>query len=194
MHDDVGDISERVECAAATPILLVNGEEIGWAATRGDIHALMMWKHAEMRRHHRAAFGPPTSSSPLWLEALPESTLRLVDLQGESLPMWEAPGDFSLIVPALQSADSAWAREGAVQLSLRPSVRTAEDVVQLLVRLAQVGYLSTEGAWRIEQQGLAWTGLGAAELSRQLSGWQARYDGRHLHHSEKVVYSGLLHG
>lgn len=179
---------ERVERAAASPVLLVNGAEVEWAAAAGDVHTLIMWKHTELRQRNRAVFGPP-ASTPLWLQALPESTLRLVDVQGESLPLWEGPGDFSSAVPVVYPADSAWARRGAVRLSLRPSVRTAEELVQLLFRLAQVGYLSTEGTWRIEQQGLAWTGLGAAELAKQLVGWEVRYAGRRLHHSEKVVYS-----
>lgn len=178
----------RIERETRHPVLLLDGLDIQAASDAGTVYELLTWKLEQLVRYRRVAFGSPTSS-PLWLPSLPESSVRLISSDGETLPYWESGGDFSSIAPTLSVSDPAWARRGAVSFGLSPDVRTGPELVELLTRLAQLGFVSGEGFWRLEQQSVVWSGVGTGEFGRQIEGWARRMGGRQLHHSEKVIYT-----
>lgn len=179
----------RVERSAERPILLMDGEEVEQVlAHGGGVYSLVQSKMDQLLRNRRAAVGLESRPSAVWLRDLPEAGLKIVDLDGREHPWWESRGDFSQVVNSLASPDQSWAREGGTRLNLRLGIRDAVELVGLLKRLTQLGWITTEGAWRIEQQGVVWAGLGPAEFGRQLTDWEPRYLGRRLHHSEVAMY------
>lgn len=183
------NVIERVGRSAKRPILLMDGHEVEKVvALGGGIHSLVQTKLDRLRRERIAAVGLSSASTPVWLGELPEAGLKLVDLQGREHAWWESEGDFSHVVSSLITPDPIWAREGGIRLDMVLGVRDADDLIELLRKLAQLGWISAEGAWRIEQSGIVWSGLGPAEFGRQLTDWEPRYDGRRLHHSELAIY------
>lgn len=182
-------VVERVERSSERPILLMDGEEVEQVLAHGaGIYSLVQSKMDQLLRERRAAVGLLSRPGAVWLRDLPEAGLKIVDLEGREHPWWESRGDFSQVVNSLAAPDPDWAREGGIRLNLRLGVRDAVELVGLLKRLTQLGWITTEGAWRIEQQGVVWAGLGPAEFGRQLTDWEPRYRGRRLHHSEVAMY------
>ena len=182
-------VIERVERSAERPILLMNGDEVERVVARGGgLYSLVRSKMDQFLRERRVVVGPSSRTSSFWLRELPEAGLRIVDLEGLERSWWESRGDFSQRVSSLVSPDPNWARQGGIRLDLVMGVRDASELVGLLRRLAQLGWISSEGTWRIEQSGVVWSGLGPAELARQLLDWDGRYRGRQFHHSEVVMY------
>lgn len=182
-------VIERVERLADRPILLMDGWEVEQVVARGGLYALVRSKMDALARSRKAIVGKSAQPDGLpWLVELPESGLKIVDPQGREHSWWESRGDFAQQVSSLVSPDSRWARPNAVRLDMIIGVREIEDLIGLLRRLAQLGFVSSEGTWRIEQSGVVWSGLGPAELGRQLVDWAPRYRDRLLHSSELIMY------
>lgn len=182
-------VIERVERSAGRPILLMDGDEIdGVVAHGGGLYSLVRSKMDQLLRERRVVVGRPSQTPSTWLTQLPEAGLRIVDLDGREHSWWESGGDFSQRVSSLVSPDSNWAREGSIRLDLVVGVRDAQELVGLLTRLAQLGWITSEGTWRIEQAGVVWNGLGPGELARQMIDWSGRYRDRRFHHSEVAMY------
>lgn len=183
------NVIERVERSAERPILLMDGDEINHVVARGGgLYSLVRSKMDQLLRQRKIVVGLTPRTSPLWLTELPEARLRIVDLYGRECSWWESTGDFSQRVSSLVSPDPNWARDGGIRLDLVMGARDANELMGLLTRLAQLGWISTEGTWRIEQAGVVWSGLGPAELARQLIDSDGRYRGRQFHHSEVAMY------
>lgn len=181
-------VAERLERSPDLPILLMDGREVEAVVQQGaGLHALVQSKLDQLFRHRKVVYGRPLSGAPIWLQDLPESSLGIIDANGQEHPFWESPSEFceALTSPELRNSDAVY---GGVRLDLRLGVDDAAGLVELLKTLTQLGWVSSEGAWRIEQDRVAWSGLGPAELARQLVDWQPRYRGKRLHHTEGAMY------
>jgi hypothetical protein len=179
---------ERVEAHARRPILLLSGDEVAEMVTRGQgLHALVRWKLDRLITNHKVEFGPALASAPLWLSELPEAGIQIFDLDGDELSYWESDGGFHSTIHSM-SLNTIDLALGAVSVDFDVAVDDADDLVDLLRRLAQSGWMTNDGSWRIEQSAVSWNGFASAELARQLLGPQDRYRGSRMHHSEKVLY------
>lgn len=183
------NVVERVERSTDRPILLMEGAEVEEVVRcGGGLHSLIELKRDELVRNRKVFLFDSKPTVGRQNVALPEATLKIVDLAGKEHPWWESRGEFAEVVNPLSRPDTLWSGKGSVRLEMRIGCRTADDVVVVLRKLAQLGWISGEGTWRIEQRGIVWSGLGPAELARQLTDAKARYAGRRMHHSEKAMY------
>lgn len=179
---------ERVEAHAHRPILLLSGDEVAETINRGrGLHALVRWKLDRLISNHKVEFGPELASAPLWLSGLPEAGIQIFDPAGGELAYWKSSGGFHSTIHSmsLSTVDLAL---GAVAIDFDVAIDDADGLVDLLRRLAQSGWMTNDGSWRIEQSAASWNGFAPAELARQLVGPEDRYRGSRMHHSEKVIY------
>jgi hypothetical protein len=183
------EVVKRVERSTGRPILLMDGDEVEHAAAGGGLYTLVQHKFDQLVRNRKVVFGSSGRGVSVWMDEFPEAGLRIVDAKGVQHPWWESESSYTYCVPMLRRPDPALASEGAVRLDLSLELRDAGEVVALMKNLAQLGWLSTEGSWRIEQETVCWTGLGPAEFGRQLTKPEARYRGRQFHQSEQAYFA-----
>ena len=178
----------RVELNIQRPILLITGEELDALLERGHgLHALITWKLDHLTRHQQVKFGSEPSSSPLWLSELPEAGIQIFTPSGAEVGCWVSDGGFHGVVHSLGLSDVDWG-VGKIAIDFELGLEDASDLVDLLKRLAQTGWITHDGSWRIEQSNASWSGFAAAELDRQITDWTNRYRGRAMHHTEQVSY------
>ena len=179
---------KRVEQNAQRPVLLLTGDEVDELVERGHgLHALVTWKLDHLTRYQRVEFGPNLASTPPWLTALPEAGVQIFAPDGNELACWKSAGGFHGIIQSISLSNVDWGL-GTVAIDFNLGLDDAADLVDLLKRLAQAGWMTPDGAWRIEQSAASWNGFASAELARQLRNWTDRYRGTPMHHTEQVIY------
>jgi hypothetical protein len=179
---------KRVEQNAQRPVLLLTGEEVDELTERGHgLHALITWKLDHLTRHQRIKFGPDLASTPPWLLKLPEAGIQIFTPDGDELGCWESAGGFHGIIHSI-SLSNVDLGLGAVAIDFNLALDHATGLVDVLRRLAQAGWMTHDGAWRIEQSAASWNGFASAELARQIHNWTDRYRGTPMHHTERVIY------
>lgn len=179
---------KRVEANARRPIVLLSGDEIDELVERGNgLHALVIWKLDHLIRYHSVEFGPHLASPAPWLSELPEAGIQIFTPEGDELPYWESFGGFHGIIHSIGLSNVEWGL-GTVAIDFSVGLDDAAGLVELLKRLAQAGWMTHDGVWRIEQSAASWNGFASAELARQLAGWTDRYRGTQMHHTEQLIY------
>jgi hypothetical protein len=179
---------KRVEQNTQRPVLLLSGDEVDQLVERGHgLHALVTWKLDHLTRYQVVKFGPDLASTPPWLNALPEAGVQIFTADGDELACWESAGGFHGIIHSMSLTNVDWGL-GTVAIDFNFGLDNATGLIDLLKRLAQAGWITNDGAWRIEQSAASWNGFSSAELARQLDSWTDRYRGNPMHHTEQVIY------
>lgn len=181
---------ERTEQKSRRPILLVSGGELDKVVSQGGgLHDLLRQKLDHLTRYQRALFtSHPAQPRPAKMTELPSPGYRIVTPDGVDHPWWVSKDGFvgAVCSPVFGSID--WATSQPVSLDLSLNIDTEVELVDLLRKLTQLGWLTSEGTWRIEQVSRSWNGFGAANLVEALASRAERYASIATHHSESVFY------
>jgi hypothetical protein len=186
----------RVEAQRARPVLLVEQGELEqlWYEP-GELRRLLRRKQRHLLVQARMIFGVDEPGERP--EGLVASPIFFAWPDGTRSSALGCCGDFDQFVFALEQPDIDWAYGGGggADLDVRLDLADEESLIDLLVRLGEIGLVSTRGQWSIQQASANWHGFGAAALAEALPGWATRYaliDS--VHHTEQVVYHDVCEG
>jgi hypothetical protein len=96
-------------------------------------------------------------------------------------------GRFSFV---LELPDIDWvpSRGFGVVVDLAVESWDQDEFLGRLLQLSQLGWLSEQSSWSIQQAATNWHGFGARSLCEALQGWKERYQGVEVHHTEELCY------
>src|SRR5579875_474220 len=188
---------QRVREKSHRPVVLLTGREveiaIGWD---GDMPGLLARKASALAQHREvqvdAELSPRqsrrrkrTSSS-----TFPVPSVEFVFPDGQRSLSLQCEGEFGRFAFVSELFDIDWsaAPGNGVTLDLRLARQTEHDVRSLLDLLALMGWITAKGCWSIQQATANWHGFGAQTLIDALDGWEERYKGLEVHHTEEVCY------
>jgi hypothetical protein len=99
-------------------------------------------------------------------------------------------GGFDGFTFAHEVVDVDWviAQGSGVTLDVDVPARSEQDLLDLIDRLANLGWTSPDARWSFQQARTNWHGFGAATFASELSRWKARADTPDAHHSEEFCY------
>lgn len=183
----------RAEQYASRPILLISGEELLQVELgRDSLLRLIRRKINDLTVHQRSI--PPSVararrlSTPTPVIAEPACLFVMPD--GSRSAVMEFDGSFSPLVFCLELADVDWVPGAGhgVSLDLNIDPHDQDGLVNAFVRLNALGWITKAACWRIGQSSTSWNGFGLASLISELEKWEARYNGRRMHHSEVLNF------
>jgi hypothetical protein len=187
---------ERVEAQRSRPVLLVDRAELEqlWYDP-GELRRLLVRKQRHLLVQARMIFGvDERRKRPTGLVASPTFFVWPDGTHGSALV---CGGDFDQFVFALDQPDIDWAYgdSGGADLDVPLDLDNEESFIDLLDRLAEIGFVSRHGQWSIQQATANWHGFGAAALAEALRTWATRYASiDDVHHTEQVVYHDVCEG
>lgn len=184
---------ERVMAKAQRPILLVNGDEVERLARGEGITRLLERKKSALTSHRAVVFtdAPPKRSRGGRRGSLPRAHENFVFVDTDARSQWLASGgDFGRFVFARDLPDIDWVPGGGagVSLDLAPSVADEGELLALLHRLNDMGWITPDASWSIQQSTANWHGMGAPAFVEALPEWPKRYEGREVHGTEEFCY------
>lgn len=117
----------------------------------------------------------------------PRPVLRFAPLVGEGrTPVVDCGGGFDPVVFTDRLVDIDWtpATGSGVCLDVRLEFADEAEVLRVFDALVDLGWVSNQGRWSIDQAARTWHGVGLAALAEELPRWQQRAD----HHTEQASY------
>jgi hypothetical protein len=92
--------------------------------------------------------------------------------------------------------DIDWHSTGGwgVTVDIAIPLQDQNDFLSLIQRMAQTGWVSTNGNWSIQQATRNWHGFGTKTLCEALQCWRKRYEGLEIHHTEELCYFDEIEG
>jgi len=185
---------DRVESSADRPILLMCGNELERAITGdNDFMHMLRQKENNMRTHGIVVFmaSRPYRSSGRHKDTLPTSAGTIVLDNGTRSQWLTCAGRFGQFVFLQELPDIDWKPGSGYGISLDATVRTPDEkaLLALLQELANMGWVTHQARWSIQQAATNWHGTGAKPFAEVLSDWRSRYEGLdQVHHSEEFCY------
>jgi len=173
-------------------VLLGRGELIAVADGSADMRGLLERKRESLRVESLVelqAEEPAMSWDSLQLRGRPTT---FVAPDGRPMPWISGGGSFGCYTFVRSITDPTWGpgppTSAVLNLAARPE--SQKELIGLLDELDELGWLSHEGHWCIQQTTTNWHGVGAPGLREALEGWQERYAGvEELHYREEVCYA-----
>jgi hypothetical protein len=174
------------------PILLVSGHELrNLTWSKGGLLELLWRKHEALFTQGRAVVEEPAEPPSIGdRPELPGSPVRFVDDRRNPDPVTNFPGHFGPAAFALEVQDVDWvpASGNGVTLDVALPSLSEDGILDLLSKLADLGWASPDGCWSIHQTHAAWYGFGAAAFADTLPDWRRPAESEHAHHSEEFCY------
>ncbi|MFL6120228.1 restriction endonuclease [Actinophytocola sp.] len=175
------------------PILLISGEELR-LVTRpwGESLLSLLWRKKDALIGDGTVLldAPPRKRTSKRRVALPPAEGRFINVEGAESPVVECGGRFDPLVFVQDLRDIDWvpAAGHGVTLDLTPGVYDEQEVLDLVDRLADLGWATPEARWSIQQSTRNWHGLGCAAFATELPNWGKRASTPEAHHSEEICY------
>ncbi|MEV4536257.1 restriction endonuclease [Asanoa sp. NPDC049518] len=174
------------------PILLMSGDEIRRLARRPDELRQLLWQKKQALLVNGTALvdEPPeqTPSRRRW--PLPSSEARIVVSDQPDSTVLPCGGGFDRFTYAHELVDVDWviAKGMGVTLDVDIPAVGETDVLDVLDKLAALGWASRDARWSIQQSRMNYHGFGAAAFAEELGRWQSRAERADAHHSEEFCY------
>jgi hypothetical protein len=188
-----GSVLHDVEHHREQPVLLISGDELRLLASQGESLASLLWRKKDaLSADGTVLLDEPTrkrTTRPRRIP-LPAAEGRFIRVDGEESAMVECNGSFGRFVFAEELPDIEWvpAAGRGVTLDVAPVVRDERDLLDLVGRLADLGWATPDARWSIQQSTRNWHGLGCAAFADELPQWRRRADVPGAHHSEEICY------
>jgi len=152
----------------------------------------LLWHKAEALRVDGQALVDEPSRQRLRRKPgpLPDSPTRFVRRDHEPSSVIEFGGGFGQMTFTHDLVDIDWvpASGSGVTLDVTAPVLSEDGVIDLLGKLADLGWASSDARWSIQQSSANWHGFGAAAFATELRGWSRRAEQPDTHHSEEFCY------
>ncbi|MEU1605547.1 restriction endonuclease [Micromonospora matsumotoense] len=174
------------------PILLLSGDEIGVLARRPDDLVRLLWrKQQALQVEGSALVDEPAQRKRIRpRRPLPASGSRFVRPSGPDAPLLAFGGGFNGFTFAHEVVDVDWVRAqgSGVTLDVDVPARQERDVLDLIEKLADLGWASPDARWSLQQSRTNWHGFGVAAFAAELVRWRTRAATPDAHHSEEFCY------
>lgn len=174
------------------PILLLSGDEIRRLARRPEDLAHLLWRKLQALQVEGKALvdEPPQRRRARARRPLPDSGTRFVAPGRSDAPVLACAGGFDGFTFAHDVIDVDWviAQGSGVTLDVDVPARHERDVLDLIDKLADLGWASPDARWSLQQARINWHGFGVAGFAAELGRWDARADTPDAHHSEEFCY------
>jgi Restriction endonuclease len=185
----ISDVAEHRD----QPVLLLSGDELRALVGRPTDLSELLWRKREaLRVDGQALVDEPTSSrqrrrTP---RQLVQSPTRFVITRQNPTPVIEFGGGFGQFTFTHHLVDIDWvpAAGSGVTLDVPVPVVSERGVLDLLAKLADLGWVSSDARWSIHQSRTSWHGFGAAAFAAELPRWRHRASRPDPHHSEEFCY------
>jgi hypothetical protein len=195
-------VIDRIRERSKRPILLLSGNELlAIADGREELASLLRRKKATLLTHREVELDRHaqrlTARKPRKVTTLPGSHERFILANGKRSEVFSGGGDFGPFVFARSLLDIDWVVGGGVGVfaDIELDVEDEAGLIALLHELADLGWITPQGRWSIQQAATNWHGSGAGILAREIRGWRRRYRGiESLHHTEEVTYFDVCDG
>jgi hypothetical protein len=173
------------------PILLISGDELRKLANWPDELLEILWrKRQALRVDGITLVDEPRYKPRRRRRSLPESRSRIrVDDQFITTP-FATSGGFDHIVFAHEIADIDWtaSSDNGVEVDLAVPTFSERDVVDVVQKLSDLGWATSDARWSIQQSTVNWHGFGPAAFVSELARWRTRAQTPEAHHSEQFCY------
>lgn len=190
-------VPEKVKQRRSQPVLLVGAAELEllinrpWAARR-----MLELKLDRLRRDGVVSGEEDLGAlSFVGTENVAEDAW-LVDGQGQRIDWVASGGEFGFFSftgsyePVALDSEPGQGQ----QLELSVAAFSQSQMLGRIDQLDDLGWLTSQGSWCIQQTSTNWHGVGAASLRAALRGWRKRYEGlEDLHYREEVLYVDTCH-
>lgn len=174
------------------PVLLVSGDEFRRLVTEPSQLLDLLWRKAEALRVDGQALvdEPSRNRRRRKPRPLPDSPTRFVLPGHEPSPAIEFGGGFGQMTFTHDLVDIDWvpAMGSGVTLDVDVPVLSQDGVVDLLGKLADLRWASSDARWSIQQSSAGWHGFGAAAFATELRNWSRRAERPDSHHTEEFCY------
>jgi Holliday junction resolvase len=174
------------------PILLMSGAELrglGWR--HGGVLDLLWRKREALFTDGQVLLDEPTERRrTIERPPLPDSPVRFLLGGVEPACVIEFGGHYGQVAFAREVRDIDWvpASGNGVTLDVSLPSLTEDGVLDLLSKLAEIGWASPDACWSIQQMNAVWHGFGAAAFAATLPDWRTRAQSDHAHDSEEFCY------
>lgn len=190
-----GSVLFDVEHHRDQPILLISGNELRSVVSRIKALPDLLWRKREaLLADGRVLLDEPPrrrQQPRRRVVSLPSSYLSITTPTGSDCrQIFECAGSFgrTLFAHELETLDWSHSSGFGVALDVRPEIRDEHGVLDLLDKLANLGWVTRDATWSIHQMTRTWHGMGAAEFAAELPAWRERAKTPDAHHSEEICY------
>lgn len=189
------EVVAQVKNKSDRPVLLVSGLEIenalGWS---GNFLKLLHDKKQALLVNREVLLddAPKGRSSIKKVKAsdLPSSATEFLYPDGHRSSSFTSGGGFGMFTFVPEMPDIDWVSAGGsgVSVDIEVSVDGQNGLLEVIHQMAEMGWVSTNGSWSIQQATANWHGFGTQTLCDALQSWATRYEGLETHHSEELCY------
>ncbi len=189
------EVLQRVKEESHRPVLLISGVEleaaIGWS---GSFIGLLRRKKESLLVHRNVLIEtePPRRGTTRKVKPtdLPASKSEFLFPNGDRYPILWSGGGFGKFSFVSEMPDIDWHSSGGwgVTVDIAVPLQGQNDFLGLIQTMAQMGWVSTNGNWSLQQATRNWHGFGTETLCEALQSWKERYKGLETHHTEELCY------
>ncbi|MEV6621273.1 restriction endonuclease [Amycolatopsis sp. NPDC051106] len=187
-----GSVISDVEQHRRQPILLISGEELRLVVSGLVPLPELLWRKREaLLTNGTVLLDEPDTKRPKVPKAdLPVADLQFMQPDGSRSRLVECAGQFGQFVFAHELPDIDWvaAHGFGVTLDVSPRGLDEHGLLQLVEKLAALGWATKDARWSIQQPNQNWHGLGSAAFAEQLPQWRQRAETLGAHDSEEICY------
>jgi Restriction endonuclease len=184
---------DRVQAKPKRPILLVTGAEVdlalGWD---GNFVQMVRRKRDSMLIDGKIAWmtGKPRRRPRRRQGALPKALETIVLKDGSRSQSLHSAGEFGQLTFVRELPDIDWVPGAGHGVTLDISMPTMDesDLVGIVHKLSDLGWITRTCRWSIQQSSDTWHGAGAGPFLEGLNSWQSRYAGKRTHHTEEFCF------
>ncbi|MBB1152512.1 restriction endonuclease [Amycolatopsis dendrobii] len=188
-----GSVLSDVEHHRHQPIFLISGDELRLISSGLESLTKLLWR----KKDALLTDGTVLLDEPFKKRSAVRRRFELPKAEGQF--MWpdsvrsqviECVGQFGQFVFAHKLPDIDWvpASGNGVTLDVSPTILSQSDLLDLVDKLAAMGWATPDARWSMQQANRNWHGLGCAAFANQLTLWQQRADTPDAHHSEEICY------
>ncbi|WIX76958.1 restriction endonuclease [Amycolatopsis carbonis] len=188
-----GSALSDVEHHRQQPVLLISGGELQHVTSGLEPLSELLWR----KKDALLTDGTVLLDEPVKKRSTARRRFDLPQAEGQF--MWpdgmrsriiECGGQFGQFIFAHKLPDIDWAPASGngVTLDVAPTILNQRDLVDLVDKLAALGWATPDARWSMQQANRNWHGLGCAAFADQLPRWQQRADTPDAHHSEEICY------
>jgi hypothetical protein len=195
-----GSVLSDVIVNARQPVLLMSGSELnGIANGNGNLLGLLHRKKDSLLTDGKVLLDEKpgkTRKSSRRRTPLPTSSKQFLFPDGTRHNTLACGGSFGQFVFASEVSDIDWvpAEGNGVSLDISPGVLSQKSLIELMERLANMGWATSRSHWTFQQSTRNWHGHGAEEFLATLPKWGDRFKIDAPHHSEEISYYDRCEG
>lgn len=191
-------VATEIGAHRSRPVLLLTAAELEQLVGRPWMARGLLQRKLDRLRRDGVVAGPEELAT-LGVAGPDESSSEevwLVDTSGERIGWVESSGEFGMFsfTGSYEPTDLDLEPGSGKQLDVMIAAHSQTQILAIFDELDELGWLTEEGHWCIQQSGTTWHGVGPADLTVALRDWKRRYDGiDDLHYREEVLYVDTCH-